>query len=46
MAAEALRNSGWDAHSIEGGLVAWDEAGLALEPEGGEVAPPQNLPPR
>jgi rhodanese-related sulfurtransferase len=46
MAAEALRKSGWDAHSIDGGLVAWDEAGLPLEPEGGEVAPPENLPPR
>ena len=46
VAAEALRNSGFDAHSIEGGLVAWDEAGLPLEPEGAPVAPPQNLPPR
>ena len=45
-AAEALRNSGYDAHSIDGGLLAWDEAGLPLEPEGGEVAPGQNLPPR
>lgn len=45
-AAEALRNSGFDAHSIDGGLVAWHEAGLPLEPEGAEVAPPQNLPPR
>ena len=46
MAAEALRNSGFDAHSIDGGLVAWDEAGLPLEPEGAAVAPAQNLPPR
>jgi rhodanese-related sulfurtransferase len=46
IAAEALRNSGWEAHSIEGGLVAWTEAGLPLEPEDGEVAPAQNLPPR
>jgi rhodanese-related sulfurtransferase len=45
-AAEALRNSGFDAHSIDGGLVAWDEAGLPLEPEGASIAPPQNLPPR
>jgi rhodanese-related sulfurtransferase len=45
-AAEALRNSGYDAHSIDGGLVAWDEQGLPLEPEDGEVAPGQNLPPR
>ena len=46
MAAEALRNSGWDADSIDGGLVAWAEAGLPLEPEDGEVATPDNLPPR
>jgi rhodanese-related sulfurtransferase len=46
MAAEALRNSGFDAHSIDGGLVGWDEAGLPLEPEGASIAPPQNLPPR
>lgn len=46
VAAEALRNSGWHAHSIDGGLLAWDEAGLPLEPDGGEVAPADNLPPR
>lgn len=46
MAAEALRNSGWDAHSIDGGLVAWHDEGLPLEPEGAEVAPADNLPPR
>ena len=46
MAAEAMRNSGWDAQSIDGGLAAWAEAGLPLEPEGGEVAPAHNLPPR
>jgi rhodanese-related sulfurtransferase len=46
MAAEALRNSGFDAHSIDGGLVAWHEAGLPVEPEGADVAPPENLPPR
>ena len=45
MAAEALRNSGWEAHSIDGGLEAWAEAGLPLEPEDGEVAPTHNLPP-
>jgi rhodanese-related sulfurtransferase len=46
VAAEALRNSGWDARSIDGGLLAWDEAGLPLEPDGGEVAPADNMPPR
>jgi rhodanese-related sulfurtransferase len=45
-AAEALRNSGFDAHSIDGGLVSWDEAGLPLEPDGASIAPAQNLPPR
>jgi rhodanese-related sulfurtransferase len=45
-AAEALRNSGYDAHSVDGGLVAWDEAGLPLEPDGASIAAAQNLPPR
>jgi len=44
-AAQALRASGFDAHSIEGGLVAWTEQGLPLEPEGGEVVQPSGLPP-
>ena len=44
--AEAFANSGWDAHSIDGGLVAWQAAGLELEPEGGEVAENPNMPPR
>jgi rhodanese-related sulfurtransferase len=45
MAAEAFRNSGWDAHNIGGGLLAWAEDGLPLEPEDGEVAPRSSLPP-
>ncbi len=45
-AADAFAASGWDAHSIEGGLIAWDEAGLELEPEGGSVAENPNMPPR
>jgi rhodanese-related sulfurtransferase len=44
-AADALAASGWDVHSMEGGLVAWVERGLPLEPEGGEVAAPGGLPP-
>ena len=43
MAAEAFRQAGWDAFHVEGGLVAWVEAGLPIEPEDGTV-PPQ--PPR
>jgi rhodanese-related sulfurtransferase len=38
MPAEAFRNSGWDAHNMAGGLTAWSEAGLPMEPEGGTVA--------
>ena len=38
MAAQAFRASGWDARNMEGGLVAWERAGLPLEPEGGTVA--------
>jgi rhodanese-related sulfurtransferase len=45
-AADAFAASGWDAHSIEGGLLAWDENGLSLEPEGGSVAENPNMPPR
>ena len=45
-AAEAFAASGWDAHSIEGGLVAWAEAGFELEPEDGAVAENPNMPPR
>jgi rhodanese-related sulfurtransferase len=45
-AADAFAASGWDAHSIEGGLQAWSDAGLELEPEGGSVAENPNMPPR
>jgi rhodanese-related sulfurtransferase len=45
-AAEAFAASGWDAHSIEGGLLSWAEAGLELEPDGGSVAENPNMPPR
>src|SRR5260221_13375355 len=38
MAADAFAASGWDAHSIEGGLLQWADEGLPLEPEGGSVA--------
>src|SRR3954447_7598905 len=29
-AADAFVGSGWDAHSIEGGLLSWADAGLEL----------------
>ena len=44
-AADALAASGWEVTSMEGGLVAWVEKGLPLEPEGGEVVAPSGLPP-
>src|SRR3954453_23013465 len=45
-AADSFAASGWEAHSIEGDLVAWDEAGFELEPDGGSVAENPNMPPR
>ena len=38
MAAEAFSQAGWDAHNLSGGLIAWVEQGLPIEPTGGEVA--------
>jgi rhodanese-related sulfurtransferase len=40
MATQALSEAGFDAHNMAGGLLAWDEAGLPLEPEGGFVDAP------
>jgi rhodanese-related sulfurtransferase len=45
-AAQALTASGWTvATSLEGGLVAWVEHGLPLEPADGQVVEPSGLPP-
>ena len=38
MAADAFRRAGFEAYSLAGGLVAWDERGLPLEPGDGHVA--------
>jgi rhodanese-related sulfurtransferase len=38
VAAQAFRASGLDAYNLAGGLVAWVERGLPLEPEDGQVA--------
>jgi rhodanese-related sulfurtransferase len=38
MAAEAFRTAGYEAYSLEGGLVRWAEEGRPLSPEGGTVA--------
>ena len=31
MAADALRASGWEAHSVDGGILAWERHGLPVE---------------
>jgi rhodanese-related sulfurtransferase len=38
MAAEAFAASGYDAYNLAGGITAWVEAGLPIEPEDGEIA--------
>jgi|SRR5581483_7389022 len=38
MATDAFRGAGFDAHNMAGGLLAWDAAGLPLEPADGRVA--------
>jgi rhodanese-related sulfurtransferase len=39
VATEAFRGAGFEAYNLVGGLVAWVERGLPLEPEDGKVAP-------
>jgi rhodanese-related sulfurtransferase len=38
MAANAFRSAGYDAYSMGGGIAAWHERGLPLEPPDGDVA--------
>lgn len=38
MATQAFRTAGYEAFNLRGGLAAWVEAGLPLEPDGGYVA--------
>jgi rhodanese-related sulfurtransferase len=40
MATQAFDEAGFDAHNMSGGLLAWDAAGLPLEPDGGFVDDP------
>ena len=39
MATEAFRASGYDAYNLTGGISAWADRGLPLDPDGGTVAP-------
>lgn len=41
MAAEAFKQAGFDAHNMTGGMTAWAEQGLPLEPEDGEIVGPR-----
>ena len=38
MATAAFRAAGWEAYNLAGGIQAWAAAGLAMEPEGAQVA--------
>lgn len=38
MAAQAFRAAGWDAHNMAGGIQAWHDRGLPLDPPNGYVA--------
>jgi rhodanese-related sulfurtransferase len=38
-ATEAFRGAGFEAYNLDGGLLAWVERDLPIEPEDGEVAP-------
>jgi rhodanese-related sulfurtransferase len=38
MAAWSFARAGFDAHNLNGGMIAWADRGLPIEPEGGRVA--------
>jgi rhodanese-related sulfurtransferase len=38
LATQAFRASGWEAYNLAGGISAWADAGLPLEPQRGYVA--------
>ena len=42
-AADAFAASGFDASSLAGGIVGWEDSGRAIE---GEIGHPSGLPPR
>jgi rhodanese-related sulfurtransferase len=37
MIAAAFRESGWESYNMDGGLRAWQERGLPIEPDGGHI---------
>ena len=39
MATEAFRAAGFEAYNMTGGILAWVDGGLPIEPDGGRVAP-------
>lgn len=41
LATQAFRAAGYEAHNLTGGLLAWKQGGLPLEPPDGVVAGPQ-----
>jgi rhodanese-related sulfurtransferase len=40
MATQAFAAAGYDAHNLDGGLLAWNGHGLPMEPPGAFVAEP------
>lgn len=38
MAARAFERAGYDAYNLDGGIQAWVDSGLPIEPDGGYVA--------
>jgi rhodanese-related sulfurtransferase len=44
MARDAFVAAGFDAYSVAGGLLAWAEDGLPLEPQGAAVAQHSSIP--
>ena len=38
MAMQAFRASGYEAYSLQGGLVRWADEGRPISPQGGTVA--------
>ena len=44
MASGAFRAAGFEAYNLDGGLLAWVEGGLPIEPEDGSVAQPLGEP--